>query len=179
MGQIEMRKLISDPCNQAFDCGIAGINDMIKRSYFPTILQHLYCFEVKVDGEIIGYYMYGFRKLKMEECPGETGEYFSDLSDVCYTLHLKYIAVASQYQHHGVGTKVLYLLIKQIFEMCKIWPVRLITLNALKERVDWYRSIGFKMFNELDMQNNDKDVQMYMDCLLDPDKVSEYCSTQI
>lgn len=177
MGRMEMKKLNHDTCDRVFDCGNASINKLITESYFPTILQHLYCFEVTVDGEIIGYYMYGFQMIKLEECPEEIREYYSSLSNVCYTINLKYIAVASQYQHRGFGSIILCSIIKYTHEMCKNWPVRMITLNALKERVDWYQRNGFKMFNELDAQNdNITEVKMYMDCLLNPDKVKEYCS---
>lgn len=177
MVRIETRKLRSDPCDSTFDCGVAGINSMVKRSYYPTILQHLYCFEILVDGLLVGYYMYGFRKMKLENCPEEIGDYISDMSDdSCYTLHIKYIAVAKKYQKKGIGSNILYLLLRQIKEMCKIWPVRLVTLDALQERVEWYEKNGFRAFNELDIQEGKKDVPMYMDCLLDPKALTDYCS---
>lgn len=177
MSRIIIKKLSTDPVHTAFDCGVAGINDMIiNRSYYPTILQHLYSFEIIVDDVLVGYYMYGFRKLKMEECPGDIGEYYSDMSDVCYTLHIRYIAIATQYQHNGIGQRVLYLIIRQIYEMCKNWPIRLITLNALPERVNWYKENGFQLFNESDIKGGNKDIPMYMDCLLDVEKVREYCN---
>lgn len=173
---INIRKLQRDPAGVPFDCGIAGINDLVQRSYYPTILQHLYAFEILVDGVIVGYYMYGFRRIKLSESPGDIGDYISDLSEYCYALHIRYIAISEQYQRIGIGSKALGLLILQVQELCKTWPVRLITLDALKEKVEWYKSKGFVMFNEDDIGNSKKDVAMYLDCLVDPEKLERYTS---
>ena len=177
MSQIVMRKLSTDPCNSMFDCGVKGINNMIKRSYYSTLLQQLYCYEIVVDGIVIGYYMLGFRKIKFEECPGDIGDLFDDLSEDGYcALHIKYIAITAKYQKRGIGTKVLYILLRQIKELCKTWPVRIITLDAIRERVEWYKKNGFLLFNEEDINKGCKEIPMYMDFILEPEKVKDYIS---
>ena len=176
MAVIKMRKLQADTEDVLFDCGNAGINAMVRRSYYPTLLQHLYAFEILADGKTVGYYMLGFKKFKLTDCPGEIGEYISDMSEYCYSLHIRYIAVATAYQHYGIGTVALKMIIGSVKDMCSIWPVRFITLDALKERVDWYKRIGFVMFNDKDITNREKDVRMYLDCLLDRTALNQYCS---
>ena len=149
---------------------------MVKRSNYPTLLQHLYAYEILADDTVVGYYMYGFRKIALTDCPDSIGENASDMSEYCYTLHIRYIAIARAYQHCGFGTYALKLLILQTRELCKTWPVRLITLNALKERAEWYKKIGFAMFNEADMNSPEADIEMYIDCLIDEDRLSQYIS---
>ncbi len=120
--------------------------------------------------------MYGFRRIGLSESPGDIGDYISDLSEYCYALHIRYIAISEQYQRIGIGSNALGLLILQVQELCKTWPVRLITLDALKEKVEWYKSKGFVMFNEDDISNSKKDVAMYLDCLVDTEKLERYTS---
>lgn len=172
--QIRTRKLQDDLENSAFDCGIDGVNDMVRRSYYPTLLQHLYAFEILADDQPVGYYMVGFQRLQLTDCPDDIGDYISDTSDYCYTLHIRYIAIAKKYQKLGIGTIVLKLLISSVFSLCVSWPIRLITLDALKEKVNWYKSLGFIAFNEKDICKENAKIRMYMDCLIDRNKLDQY-----
>lgn len=150
---------------------------MIRESYYPTLLQHMYAYEIIVNDIIVGYYMIEFRRIYLAESGLEEkiGEYISDLADTCYALNLRYIAVGSEYQHRGIGSLMLKLIIKQTNELCKNWPIRLITLDALPEKVEWYKSNGFLPFRKNCEKNAKGEVPMFFDCLLDEKLLEEYC----
>lgn len=174
MATIEIRKIKSDLTGSAFDCGVAGINQMVRNSYFPTLLQHLYAYEVTANNTPVGYYMIGFRKIELSTLPDEIGELASDMSEYCYALHLKYIGVDRKYQSKGIGKRVLEIVIAQTMRLCEAWPIRLITLDALPERVEWYKSSGFKCIKETALSTGE--IPMYFDCLLDREPLERYCS---
>ncbi|MBE5810405.1 MAG: GNAT family N-acetyltransferase [Clostridiales bacterium] len=176
MAKMKIVKLQRDLQGCSFDCGNPSINALVKESFYPTLLQHLYAFEVLVDDVTVGYYMIGFRRLSLAHCPDEVSDYTSNMSDLCYSLHLKYIAVDKNFQHCGIGRRTLQLLLRKVVIMCNDWPIRLITLHALKEKIQWYQSIGFSVFCEEDLNNEQPDVEMYMDLLLNKEAVMEYCS---
>jgi GNAT superfamily N-acetyltransferase len=174
---IKTKKVQCDLSDSSFNCGVAGINRMIRESYYPTLLQHMYAYEIIVNDIIVGYYMIEFRRIYLAESGLEEkiGEYISDLADACYALNLRYIAVGSEYQHRGIGSLMLKLIIKQTNELCKNWPIRLITLDALPEKVEWYKSNGFLPFRKNCAKNAKGEVPMFFDCLLDEKLLEEYC----
>ena len=59
MGRMSIKKIESD-ISKSFDCGNSSINSLVYESYYPTILQHAYAFEVRVDERITGYFMCRF-----------------------------------------------------------------------------------------------------------------------
>ena len=59
---IKTKKVQCDLSDSSFNCGVAGINRMIRESYYPTLLQHMYAYEIIVNDIIVGYYMIEFRR---------------------------------------------------------------------------------------------------------------------
>lgn len=52
---IKTKKVQCDLSDSSFNCGVAGINRMIRESYYPTLLQHMYAYEIIVNDIIVGY----------------------------------------------------------------------------------------------------------------------------
>lgn len=174
MAQLEIVKLKEEVPLKLFSCGNSSIDIQIKQSYYPTILQHASAFQISTDKQILGYYMLKFLKINIQSCPENISDYYSEICNDLYSVHIKYLAVDSRFQNKGIGTNVLGYIIKAVNELCIFWPIRLITLDALKEKYDWYRQKGFQAFQESDLHNGSPTICMYMDCLLDIEAFNEY-----
>ncbi len=176
MATIEISKANSEV---TLDCGNASINSLITESYYTTILQHAYCYIVSYNNEVVGAYMLKFTKIELDICPEDIADYRSEICTDCFSVHIKYIAVDKRYQRNGLGKLILKYIIKSVMQLCEKWPVRLITLDALKEKYEWYLALGFLPFNEKDIDNDSATISMYMDCLINIDEVNTYCECQI
>lgn len=178
MAKIKISKMEKEIPTESIDCGNASINALIEKSYYPTILQHAYSYIVCYDEKIIGAYMLKFVKIELEDCPEEIADYVSDMCSDCFSLHIKYIAVDEKYQRKGIGKYLLKYIVKGVRELCENWPIRLITLDALKEKYDWYCSLGFLPFNKEDLEDDNTTIHMYLDCLIHVEKVNTYCNIE-
>ena len=140
-------------------------------------MQHAYAFEVGDDDSdvVVGYFMWRFLTVKLEVCPEDISDYCVDWITNCPVVHIEYIAIDKLYQCKGVGKFIIYHILNQTMELCKTIPSRLITLDALKEKCDWYQSLGFCVFDENDKYNDSSPiVRMYIDCLLNKELVDNY-----
>ncbi len=97
MGELVIKKLNHDVPSHGFDCGNSSINRQIQESYFPTLLQYSYAYEVSLSGQVVGYYMIKFRTINLEKAPPEIGEFESSIVHDCSALHISYIAVDKKY----------------------------------------------------------------------------------
>ena len=160
---IEINKLSADVPSSSFDCGNQSINNLISRSYYPTILHQAYAFCVSNGDAIIAYYMLKFVSIDIGKCPDEISEFYEDSFEphLC-AVNIEYIAVDKKYQGYHFGTYILQQIITDVQNLCEYWPVRFITLDALTTKIDWYKTLGFKEFKP----NNDSSstVRMYLDC---------------
>lgn len=165
MGQLYFDMLEEAVCDDSFNCGNHSIERKISESYWLTILQHAYAYKISTDGIILGYYMILFRKIALAHCPDNISEYYSGMMDYCISVHLDYLAVDKRYQHKKIGTNTMKIIINSVLRLAKRFPVRLITIDALKEYYSWYQAIGYSAFNENDMDDGNTTIKMYMDCL--------------
>lgn len=179
MTVIKIQKINEQSQLDSIDCGNNSINKMMRDSYYPTILQHAYCYVVSLEGKPVGAYMIDFMKIRLEECAEDVAAYESNYFSECVSVHLKYIAVDKAYQKRGIGTQALLYFIRQVNIICEEWPIRLITLEALKEKYGWYCNIGFKAFNIMDIDNDGETIKMYMDCIKCPDLVETFCESSM
>ena len=178
MAELKITKLQSDVLTKNFDCGNTTINNLILESYYPTLLQHAYAFEVSSKENTVGYYMINFKKIKLDSCPEDISDYTSTMYDNCTSINIKYISVSSVYQGYGLGSGIMNHIIRNVQNLSKNWPIRLITLDALKEKYEWYKRLGFKpFFNNDDDMDESPTVLMYIDCLIDPVSLHTYCNS--
>lgn len=159
---------------KSFDCGNDSINRQIKEAYFPHILKLAYTFQVSCKGKIVGYYMIKFLNIRISDCPEPIESYYVSEFDKCCVFHIGFLAVDKEFQKHGIGSAVLRTLIADAKRLSKQYPLLLITIDALKEKYEWYRQKGFRAFDERDQENNETTIRMYIDCVEDRDIISRY-----
>ncbi|MEG0227690.1 MAG: GNAT family N-acetyltransferase [Lachnospiraceae bacterium] len=172
MAALEITKLQSEVPRGVFDCRNASINALISESYYPTVLQHAYAFNISCEGVTIGYYMLKFLSIKLDVCPEEIADYASSMCSDCFSVHIKYIAIDFCYQKKGIGRNIMQYIIESVFALCKLWPIRLVTIEALKEKYAWYQNIGFVAFDEENLDDDSATIKMYIDCLLEQEVVN-------
>lgn len=160
-----------------FKCANPSIEQQIRDSYFITLLKQAYGHQIIIDGRAIGYYMLYFKGIKLEEINKIMDEeYESSMADYYMAMHIRYLAIDERLQHRGIGTRVLRGIIVEILRLSKIYPIRIITIDALSEYHEWYKTIGFK-----DIPGREFDgitYPMFMDCMSkeEIDKLEDFCS---
>lgn len=179
MENFRIEKISSTVDLQDFDCGNATINTLIQKSDYPTLLHQGFCFRVSSQNKTAAYYMLSLVSFNINECPSEVKEYLehsikNSFNKHFAALHIQYLAVNKPYQKYGIGTYLLKRIIKLTKALCKRWPIRFITLDALDDKVPWYRKNGFKEFG---FGDTDYTTTMYLDCVSQKD-IDDYASDE-
>ena len=143
MGKLIFTKL-NHPADQCFTCGNPSIDKKVADSYFLTLLDRCYAYEVTTEsGVIVAYYQIQFKRFPIDRFPEPIDEYSLNSYVDLYAMHIEYLAVRKEYQYQKIGSNVL---------------------NALNEKVSWYqRAFGFK---EVDQDGDDPETTLMMIDLL-------------
>lgn len=163
-------KIMSGPGK--ISCGETGIDQMVKDSYLSTRYHHGHAFEVIECNhkKLVGYYMISFKSIMLDRLPDEITDY-SDAVQEIPAVYIRYIAIEKKYQHYGIGSYVLAQIIKDVKGLGKNgWPIRLIYLEALDDKVKWYQNRGFKVMENKSIVSDSNLIPMYMDMLDDDTK---------
>lgn len=175
MAELSYKFLDKEVENGTFDCGVPSINDYVYASFFATLLQHGYAYQILYKKNIvIGYYMITFNHVRIDDCPETVSEYTSELSEFLYCVEIKYLAIARDYQKRKIGTNVLPSIIKSIKDYALSFPIRLITIDARVDLVDWYKRMGFREFPHNPEWQDGYTTKMYMDCLIRQEELERY-----
>lgn len=178
MAKLRTERLRRDLKESSFDCGNIGINEQIRESYYLDLLRYVHAFEIFVDNKSVGFYQIGFRRIYLSSCPEDISDYSAAGIDWCFSLNVQYIAIDKNYQGCGIGSMVLLSILNKARVLSMNYPVRLVTLLAVRERVQWYKDRGFKMFDESEIENlHNHEIDMYIDLLSvsNKEKIEEYC----
>lgn len=174
-GTICTERIIKDVDYRSVDCGNESINRKLKDVYYADLLRQGYTYKILALGKTLGYYMITFKKINIKDWTSDeiTG-YVSNLSDDFFSIHIQFIMIDKKFQKHGIGTVVLKSVMKEAKELSKIWPIRFLTLDALRDKFDWYRNIGFLPINEREVENDSFYIKMYYDCMENKNTLDEY-----
>ena len=63
---------------------------------------------------------------------------------------------------------------KNVLELAKIWPVRVITLDARCNLVGWYEKMGFKKMRRNTFGQDGTTEAMYFDCMMYTEELENY-----
>lgn len=144
MGTLIFKRVTQEVESTDFDCGVDSINQEIKESYYPTLTREANAFSISYEGVIIGYCAVVFNEVVYQSFPENISEYCAEWKENSITVvHIKYIAVGTQYQRRGLGTAILKTLIAKARIMACEWPIRVITMDARNELVGWYSKENF------------------------------------
>lgn len=161
-----------------FDCGVDSINDYVYQSYWATLLQHGYAYQIEYNDKIIGYYMITINHVLLEDCDEKISEYTSGLSDYIYTVEIKYLAIRKDLHGRKIGTEVLKTIIKSIKDFLYSIPFRLITIDARNDYIEWYGRLGFIKCPVNSIGQNGYTTKMYLDCFQNEEKLRAYQDMQ-
>lgn len=100
--------------NTSFTCGVPSIDEYVKNSYYPTIVQQAYGYSISGRGIVLGYYMIMFREIELDDFPPEIADYDPEIKDrKVSAVHIRYIAIDEKYQHNRIGTATIQAIIKK------------------------------------------------------------------
>ena len=170
MGKLQFIEVDNKVEDAIFDCGIESINNYIRESYYPHIVQNAYTYSIMYKDIILGYYQIMFREIKLEDFPEEISDYSTDI---------RFIAIDEKYQKNGIGTAVLHTIIEKVRQLSIFWPIRVITIDAELDLIGWYSEIGFnKMIHNTAGQDGTTEA-MYFDCMNHMNQLKEYLDSKI
>ena len=160
--------------------GIESINNYIRESYYPHIVQNAYTYSIMYKDIILGYYQIMFREIKLEDFPEEISDYSTEINNSKLSaVHIRFIAIDEKYQKNGIGTAVLHTIIEKVRQLSIFWPIRVITIDAELDLIGWYSEIGFnKMIHNTAGQDGTTEA-MYFDCMNHMNQLKEYLDSKI
>lgn len=154
--------LLLQPPDPEFSCGVATIDRQIQQSHILVILRRCYAYSVTSKGILLGYYMVSLKGFRVDEFYPPVEDHFVEPYQDLYALNIDYIAVNKCYQGKHIGTAILQNILYDVKNLQRICPIRLITLEALNERISWYKEFGFKEAKHPNT-NNSATTLMYYD----------------
>lgn len=180
MGKLQFIEVDNKVEDATFDCGIESINNYIRESYYPHIIQNAYTYSIMYKDIILGYYQIMFREIKLEDFPEEISDYSTEINNSKLSaVHIRFIAIDEKYQKNGIGTAVLHTIIEKVRQLSIFWPIRVITIDAELDLIGWYSEIGFnKMIHNTAGQAGTTEA-MYFDCMNHMNQLKEYLDSKI
>ena len=180
MSELKFSLLKGDVPKGSFDCENKEINKWVEDSYYATLLQQAYAYQIRVGDVVVGYYMIAIRNVDLYDCPDEVSDYFQDgFGDKIPSVYIEYLAIDKKFKGQRLGETTLRTIIKRVRDLSEQWPIRLITINALTELVEWYKREGFlEMAKSLPGQEG-YNVYMYLDCIKNMDELDDYTSKEM
>ena len=179
---LNIRPISAKSETAAFDCGNPSIETRIKNAYYASLLREGYAYEIIANRQLVGYYMITLTTINGTGIPEETREYTSGVyRSLRYAaVEITFIAIDQRYQHNKIGTTVLQGVIKDIRSLSQRIPIRFIVIDALKEKVGWYKKLGFFLLNDdLSAADNCATVKMLIDCFCDKEGLEHYLADRI
>lgn len=162
--------MLTAPADPSFTCGVKSIDQMIRDSYFLCLLKRCYTYEVTAEEKVVAYYRIELRRFDSSEFDPPLEEYTQGLYDDLYALHIQYIAVHKDFQRCHIGSSVLKHILRSIDHIVSCCPLRLVTLDAFGELVDWYKQYTFESLRV--SRENPETIFMFLD-LLSPEDLNK------
>lgn len=170
MSKLQLIVMDKDLPAGAISCGVRSIDDLIQDAYSSTLFKQALAFNIFVDNRLIGNCMVKLVSLSLEH--DEDTKYYVRYKE--YTaLEISYLAIDTRIQGHGYGKKVLQQLILLAKKVSRYLPVRFLVLDAFKEKEEWYKLSGFKLYPKKEDLRYPGTLPMRID-LIDTDLAEKY-----
>lgn len=179
MGILSVKLLQEEPNLKSFSCGVSSIDQMVQNAFLNHILFKTRCFEIKYGDAVVGYYQLSFCKINAEDSTLCTEGYGND--NFYGALKIDFIAIRKEFQHTHIGTFILTRIIKEANTLRVLWPVRVVCIEALYERVKWYTDNGFATLHPQTYPEEYGTVKMIFDLMSEQEKstLDDYCNRMI
>lgn len=170
MSELRLAVMNEDNYPDGISCGVASIDNLIKDAFAKTLFKQAKAYNIVLDNIIVGSCMVRFTSIEDEE-------YY--VADYTYTaIELVYIAIDKRIQRNGVGTKVLKILIEKAKNIADNFPIRFFTLNAFKNRKEWYVSNGFREYPRIEDERYPDTIPMRID-FINRDLAEKYAESVV
>lgn len=158
-----------------FNCGNPSINTLVAESFYPHILKQIRVYKLSIQGMRVGFCSVSILAIALDNSDAPVAEFF-DKTPTFAALKLDYLAVDEKVQNMGIGSTALQYIITEAQALHNMWPIRLLVLDALRDKIDWYTRKGFQALNKSELSGSSPTVQMYIDLMTDAEKqrVDEY-----
>lgn len=89
------------------------------------------------------------------------------------------LAVQKEFQHQGIGSYLLKIIVGKALEMSKTVGIRLVVLTAYPENINWYGDRGFQMCVEKHLQISKSEYRKKPFMYLDLKQLQQDCCSSI
>lgn len=153
------------------DCGNYSINTTVMQSYYPHILKQAKTYKILLSDIIIGFYCISIGSINLENSNSDIADYYHGTPEYGF-LKLNYLAVDKSLQNKGIGSTILKMIVVEAHSLCQRYPIRLLVIDALTEKVEWYKKRGFRvLFQKQNDSENRETVKMFIDLISDQDRL--------
>lgn len=152
--ELEFKKISIEafPDLKSFRCGNGSMDSFLEiEAFFSDIERKASTSLVYHGSNLVAYYTLQHTKLDIESWKND--------SEYAFSLDIARLAVASSYQGKGIGSYIMWKIINTAYEVNE----RFITVDALKEKWEWYSKFDFEIMFEDDLQTDSPVVSMYAD----------------
>ena len=167
MSIFSIELLDNEPDLQNFTCGVPSVDKMVKKSYFQHILLKTRVYKITFSEYTVGYFQISFRNVDMAGSDilfADDGD-SEDETRRYGVLHVDFLAVQEELQHKGLGTATLTYILNESRELRKKWPIRLVLIDALYDKAEWYQKHGFGYVKENQKDSDYGTVEMYFELM--------------
>lgn len=154
-----------------FCCGNDSVDALIHKAPYRHALHQCRTIQVCLEGHILGVFTLSISGISMEETNTHMADYYGD-SPQFGALRLDYVAVDRRVQNKGIGRRILAYVVTLAKAMYRDWPVRVLILDALREKVAWYSRCGFDVMDKGDLQADTPTVRMFLDLMSEDEKAA-------
>ena len=112
----------------------------------------------------VGFFSVSIRGISFEDSDAPIASFY-EKTPTYGAVMIEFIAVEKKVQKKGIGTTALSYVVQEAKELSAHWPVRVLVLDALRERIDWYIQRGFAPINTADLTRSSPSVRLYIDLM--------------
>ncbi|KGK85850.1 N-acetyltransferase [Clostridium sp. HMP27] len=154
-----------------FNSNNPSLDTYLKRqAYYEHMMHFSNTKLVKINNQVAAFFTLEFREVKIPV----------DYDDNIYpVVCLKCLAVDCKFQSNGIGSTILEYITPQCQELSEFVGCRCLIIDAVKEKVNWYKDRGFQYIDSEESINEyDVTVPMFID-FRDTELVIDYFDEEV
>lgn len=123
----------------------------ISEEFFKTTIRNAFCNSISnkcafkhivVNNTVVGYLIISLSKFRIEK---ERDEDFDEFK--YFSVHLNLIYIIEKYRYNKIGKTTMGIIKNIAKSISNFTGCRFITLDAIEEKIPWYKSLGFTNTN--------------------------------